>query len=129
MKVQGLSTENVTLLPKSGMQIKFSITIYFAPQGSILYSLFFIIYIDIFLFFFSFLSFIFLCNILITSAKKRDKVIIAITSSNFVFFSLFGCTTRIYFMLSLFFLIYINIFRFFFSFLLLIFYYNLFFPL
>ena len=38
---------------------------------------------------------------LITSAKKRDKVSKAITSSNFILFSLFGCTTRIYFMLSL----------------------------
>ena len=36
-----------------------------------------------------------------TSAKERDKVSIAITSSNFILFSLFGCTTRIYFVLSL----------------------------
>ena len=33
---------------------------------------------------------------------------IAITSSDFILFSLFGCTTRFYFILSLFFLIYIN---------------------
>ena len=43
-----------------------------------------------------------LCNILITSAKKREKVIIAVTSSNFILLSLFGCTKRIYFMLFLF---------------------------
>ena len=41
----------------------------------------------------------------ITSAKKRDEVSIAITSSNFVLCSPFGCTARIYFIL---FLIYIT---------------------
>ena len=40
-------------------------------------------------------------NILITSAQKRDKVSIAITSCNFILYNLFGCTTRIYFMFSL----------------------------
>ena len=37
------------------------------------------------------------------SAKKIDKVKVSIasTSSNFTLFSLFGCTTRIYFVLSL----------------------------
>ena len=33
------------------------------------------------------------CNILITLAKKRDKVSIAIMSSNFILCGLFGCTT------------------------------------
>ena len=33
--------------------------------------------------------------------NKRDKVNIAITSSNLILFSLFGCTIRIYIMLSL----------------------------
>ena len=46
-----------------------------------------------------------LCNILITSAKKRDKVIMAITTSNFILHSLLGCTKRVYFML---FLVYIK---------------------
>ena len=40
-------------------------------------------------------------HILITSAKKRNKVSINITSSNFILRSLLGCTARIYFMLSL----------------------------
>ena len=39
--------------------------------------------------------------LLITSAKKRNKVSINITSSNFILCSLLGCTARIYFMLSL----------------------------
>ena len=48
-------------------------------------------------------------HILITSAKKRNKVSINITSSNFILCSLLGCTARIYFMLSLsLFLIYIE---------------------
>ena len=34
-----------------------------------------------------------LWNVLITPAKKKDNVIIAITSSNFILRSLFGCTT------------------------------------
>ena len=36
-----------------------------------------------------------LCNILITSAKKRDKVSLTIASSNFIYFLLFGCTLMI----------------------------------
>ena len=36
------------------------------------------------------------------SAKKRDKVKVSIAiTSSFVLFSLFGCTTRIYFVFSL----------------------------
>ena len=48
-----------------------------------------------------------LCNILITSGKKRNRVSIAITSSNSILCCFFGCTARIHFMLSLF-LVYIK---------------------
>ena len=46
------------------------------------------------------------CNISITSAKKRDKMSIAITSSNFILCSLLGGSTRI--ILCSLFLIYIK---------------------
>ena len=46
------------------------------------------------------------CNISITSAKKRDKMSIAITSSNFILCSLLGGSTRI--ILCCLFLIYIK---------------------
>ena len=42
-----------------------------------------------------------LCNILITSGKKRNKVGIAIASSNYILCSTLGGTTRICFMLSI----------------------------